>query len=422
MRVCVVGSGGREHALAEALSLSNEVVVAPGNPGMVVDPERAGDRGTASLECVSAPPERAEAGLWVIGPEAPLVDGMADRIRAGGGMVFGPGADGARLEASKVWAKELLVSARVPTAASQAFNEVGAAVQYLRAIGGPWAIKTDGLAAGKGVLVTASLEEAERDVRAKLSGRAFGDAGRTVLIEEALSGQEVSVIAVCDGRRAYPLAAAQDYKRVGDGGTGPNTGGMGAYSPVPFAGEDVVGDAMERAILPTLHALYKRGIDYRGALYAGLMLTEDGLKVLEFNVRFGDPETQVLVPRWSGDITDTLVAAASGTLSDHNAPTFSREAAVCVVLASPGYPENPETGSVIEGLDDARAVPGARVYTAGVASGDGGELVTSGGRVLNLVGLGDGLAEARQVAYRAAGMVSWPGMVLRSDIAENVTS
>jgi len=413
VKVCVVGSGGREHALAEALSVSNQVVVAPGNPGM------------EGFECISAPPERVEADFWVIGPEAPLVDGVADRIRARGGLVFGPGADGAHLEASKVWAKELLVSARVPTAASQAFNETGPALQYLRAMPGPWAIKTDGLAAGKGVFVTGSLEEAERDVRAKLSGQAFGDAGRTVLIEEALSGPELSVIAVCDGRRAYPLAAAQDYKRLQDGDDGPNTGGMGAYSPVPFAGEDLIGQVMERAVLPTLHALSKRGINYRGALYAGIMLTEEGPKVLEFNVRFGDPEAQVLLPRWSGDVTTTLVAAASGTLSDHNSPHFSTGAAVCVVLAAPGYPEKPTAGERIEGLDEARALADARVYAAGVSAETGPDaglyLVTGGGRVLNMVGLGNSLADARRVAYRGAEMVSWPGMVLRSDIAKSVS-
>jgi phosphoribosylamine--glycine ligase len=339
-------------------------------------------------------------------------------------LVFGPGADGARLEASKAWMKELLVAARVPTPSYQVFEETEHALQYLRVTPGPWVIKTDGLAAGKGVLVAEEHGEAEMDLRAKLSGRAFGDAGRKVLIEEALSGPELSVIAVCDGRRAYPLAAAQDYKRLGDKGSGPNTGGMGAYSPVPFAGEDVIGDVMERAILPTLHALYRRGIDYRGALYAGVMLTEEGPKVLEFNVRFGDPEAQVLLPRWNGDLASTLAAAASGALSDHNAPNFSSEAAVCVVLASPGYPEKPETGQHIEGLDDAEAVSGARIYAAGVAlepGSDGGDLVTAGGRVLDVVGLGADLAEARRVAYRAADMISWPGMLSRSDIAGGIS-
>ena len=407
MKVCIVGSGAREHALAVAMSETAEVVVAPGNPGMV------------GIERIDAPPERLEADLWVIGPEAPLVDGIADRVRARGGLCFGPGADGARLEGSKAWMKELLVAARVPTAGYQAFDEAGPALQYLRAIPGPWAIKTDGLAAGKGVLVTDDLREAVNDVESKLAGKAFGDAGRRIVIEEALSGEELSLMAVCDGRRAYPLAPAQDFKRLGDGGTGPNTGGMGAYSPVPFAGDDLVGDLMERAILPTLHALFRRGINYRGCLYAGIMLTEDGPKVLEFNVRFGDPETEAVFPRWKGDVTATLAAAASGALSDHHAPAFSSQSAVCVVLATPGYPENPETGARIEGLDDARAVPGAQVYAAGVDQEPGGTaLVTSGGRVLNVVGLGDDLKIARRLAYRAADMVSWPGMVRRSDIAE----
>jgi phosphoribosylamine--glycine ligase len=410
VKVCVVGSGGREHALAAALARTADVVVAPGNPGM------------DGLERSSLPPERIEADLWVVGPEGPLVDGLADRVRGRGGLVFGPGADGARLEGSKAWMKEVLASARVPTAAYQAFDEAGPALAYLRAVPGPWAIKTDGLAAGKGVVVTADPAEAAADVQAKLSGKAFGDAGRRVVIEEALSGPELSVIAVCDGHRAYPLAAAQDYKRLGDGGTGPNTGGMGAYSPVPFASEDLVGQVMERAVLPTLHALGKRGIVYRGALYAGVMLTEDGPKVLEFNVRLGDPETQALMPRWTGDVTATLFAAASGTLSDHNAPTFSARAAVCVVLATPGYPDRPESGAVIEGLAQAREVPGARVYAAGVeqSADEAGHttLVTAGGRVLGVVGEGADLAAARQVAYRAAAMVSWPGLLSRADIAE----
>jgi phosphoribosylamine--glycine ligase len=406
MKVCVVGGGGREHALAVALSATADVVVAPGNPGM------------EGLERSDLAPERIEADLWVIGPEQPLVEGLADRIRGRDGLVFGPGADGARLEGSKAWMKEVLVAARVPTAEWRAFDDPEPALRYLRAQPGPWAIKTDGLAAGKGVLVTGSLDEAGRDVRAKLSGEAFGEAGRRVVIEEALSGQEISVIAVCDGRRAYPLDCAQDYKRVGDGGTGPNTGGMGAYSPVPFASGEIVGQVMERAILPTLHALTKRGINYRGALYAGVMLTEDGPKILEFNARFGDPETQVLLPRWDGDVTATLAAAASGALSDHHAPAFSAAAAVCVVLASPGYPDKPETGGHIEGLDDAREVRGARVYAAGVAGGPGRDLVTAGGRVLDVVGTGPTLAEARRVAYRAAAMVRWPGMVSRSDIAD----
>ncbi|MGC8626134.1 MAG: phosphoribosylamine--glycine ligase [Acidimicrobiales bacterium] len=400
-----MGSGGREHALARAISKTADVVVAPGNPAMT------------GFERSSAPPEQIEADLWVIGPEAPLVGGLADRIRARGGLVFGPGADGARLEGSKAWMKELLFAARVPTARSQAFDEPEPALRYLRSLPGPWVVKTDGLAAGKGVLVTSDIDEAARDIEEKLSGRAFGQAGRRVVVEEGLSGQELSVMAICDGRRAYPLAAAQDHKRLGNGGTGPNTGGMGAFSPVPAASDSLVDEVMERAVLPTLHALYKRGIDYRGALYAGLMLTEDGPKVLEFNVRFGDPEAQVVLPRWDGDVAVALLAAARGQLSDRDAPSFSSQAAVCVVLAAPGYPSEPRTGSPIEGLEEARALKGVEIYAAGVAEQDG-RLVTAGGRVLGVTGLGKDLAEARRLAYHAADLVSWPGMVRRDDIAE----
>jgi len=405
MRACVVGSGGREHALARAISKTAEVVVAPGNPAMT------------GFKRSSAPPEHIDADLWVIGPEAPLVDGLADRIRARGGLVFGPGADGARLEGSKAWMKELLFAARVPTARSRAFDEPEPALHYLRSLPGPWVVKTDGLAAGKGVLVTSDIDEAARDIVEKLSGRAFGQAGRRVVVEEGLSGQELSVMAICDGRRAYPLAAAQDHKRLGNGGSGPNTGGMGAFSPVPAAGDSLVDEVMEQAVFPTLHALYKRGIDYRGILYAGLMLTEDGPKVLEFNVRFGDPEAQVVLPRWDGDVALALLAAARGQLSDREAPTFSSQAAVCVVLAAPGYPSEPRTGSFIEGLEEARALKGVEIYAAGVAEQDG-RLVTSGGRVLGVTGLGKDLGEARRLAYRAADLVSWPGMVRRDDIAE----
>lgn len=405
MKVCVVGSGGREHALGLALARTAEVVVAPGNPGM------------EELARTDRAPEDVEADLWVIGPEAPLVDGLADRLRAKGGLVFGPGAAGARIEGSKIWMKELLSAARVPSAPSQAFNQLEAARRHLRSTPGPWAIKTDGLAAGKGVLVTASLSEALADVGAKLSGAAFGEAGRRVVIEEALVGEELSVTALCDGRTAHPLAAAQDFKRVGDGDEGPNTGGMGSYSPVPFAGDDIVGEVMETAVLPTLHALRKRDIDYRGVLYAGVMLTEGGPRALEFNARFGDPETQVLTARWEGDVTGALAAAASGRLSSSDVSGFSARAAVCVVLASPGYPDDPKTGELIEGLEQARNL--GVVLCAGVAAGsEPGQLVTAGGRVLNAVGTGPHLDQARQAAYRTASALSWPGMVMRTDIAQ----
>jgi phosphoribosylamine--glycine ligase len=366
---------------------------------------------------VDTPPEAIDANLYVVGPEAPLVDGLADRLRERGRLVFGPGGDGAQLEGSKAWMKELLVAAGVPTARYGSFDDESEAVSFLRTLAGPWVVKTDGLAAGKGVLVTDSLDEAVGDVRAKLSGESFGGAGRTVVIEEALSGPELSVLAICDGQRAVALAPAQDFKRVGDGDTGPNTGGMGAYSPVPVAGDDVVGEVMDRFVEPTLAELRRRGIDYRGVLYAGLMLTEEGPKLLEYNVRFGDPETQVVLPRLDGDacdLLDLLGEAAGGRLRSE--PAFVDDAAVSVVLASEGYPAKPRTGDVIEGIEAAEAA-GATVFCAGVGRDDAGRLVTAGGRVLNVTGIAPGLDKARDQAYAAVDLIDWPGKQFRTDIA-----
>ncbi len=401
--VCVVGSGGREHALAEALArTADQVLVTPGNPGIPGS--------------VPTPPEEVDADLFVIGPEAPLVDGLADRLRAKGRLVFGPGADGARLEGSKAWMKQVLVEAGVPTARHAAFTEPEPAVAFLRTLGPPYVVKTDGLAAGKGVLVTDSMDEAAADVSAKLAGQTFGDAGRTVVIEEGLGGAELSVLCVCDGTRAVPLAPAQDFKRLGDGDTGPNTGGMGAYSPVPVAGPDVVELVVERAVEPTLSALRGRGIDYRGVLYAGLMLSADGPKVLEYNVRFGDPEAQVVLPRFAGDLVALLAGAAEGRLRAE--PEFDADAAVTVVAAAEGYPVEPRTGDVIEGLERGGDLPGANVYYAGVARDERGRLVTAGGRVLAVTAFGETIAAARSRAYETIAHVSWPGMQYRSDIAE----
>jgi phosphoribosylamine--glycine ligase len=401
MKVCVVGAGGREHALAVVLGRHHEVVVTPGNPGIP---------GSTAL-----PPEQIDADLFVIGPEAPLVDGLADRLRASGRLVFGPGADGARLEGSKAWMKELLVEADVPTAAYGAFTEVARALTFLDTMTPPYVVKTDGLAAGKGVLVTDSLDDARTAVHDYLSGEAFGDAGRTVVIEEGLTGPEISIFAVCDGTRAVALAAAQDHKRLGDHDAGPNTGGMGAFSPVPSVGPDLVDQVMRDAVDPTLAALRDRGIDYRGVLFAGLMLTPDGPKILEYNVRFGDPETQVVLPRMTSDLGELLASAALGDLGP--APTFDDGAAVTVVCSAEGYPRAPRGGDVIEGLDEARAVHGATVFCAGVAAGDEGELRTAGGRVLAVTGQGDDLREARERAYEAVGRIAWPGMHHRTDIA-----
>jgi phosphoribosylamine--glycine ligase len=411
MKVVVVGSGGREHALARVLSRTADVVVAPGNPGMVRGP--GAERITGSTE----EPEKLDADLFVIGPELPLVDGLADRLRNQGKRVFGPGADGARLEGSKSFMKDLLVEAGVPTARHGTFSEVEPALEYLRSLPGPWVVKTDGLAAGKGVLVTAWLGEAEDDVRDKLSSGAFGDAGRTVVIEEGLSGPEVSLLAVCDGTRAVALAPAQDFKRAGDGDTGPNTGGMGAYSPVPVATPEVVEQVMAEAVEPTLACLRAKGIDYRGVLYAGLMLTPDGPKVLEYNVRFGDPEAQVVLPRLRSDLAELLAAAADGDLTEVPAPLFGDRCAVTVVCACDGYPAAPSTGDVIEGLDDVWPLPDVQVYAAGVGVDDKDRIITTGGRVLDVTGFGETVEAARERAYDAVSRVSWPGMHHRSDIA-----
>ena len=409
--VCVVGSGGREHALAAVLARTADVVVTPGNPGIGgTSPEGH------TVTCVSGPPEQVEADLYVIGPEAPLVDGLADRLRAAGRLVFGPGADGARLEGSKAFMKELLAEAGVPTARFGVFAEVVPAVEFLRSLDGPWVVKTDGLAAGKGVLVTDSLAEAEADVAAKLSGDAFGSAGRTVVIEEGLTGPECSLLVLCDGERLAPLAPAQDFKRRDDGDAGPNTGGMGAYSPVPTVDDALVASLVDEAVAPLVSALRARGIDYRGVLYAGVMLTPTGPKVLEFNVRFGDPETQVVLPRFDGDLCALLAEAAAGALT--TVPRFRPDAAVCVVLASEGYPEHPRTGDPITGIDAAGALDGVTVFHAGTAPDPaGGGVVTSGGRVLGVTALGGTLAEARSRAYAGVTAISWPGAHHRGDIA-----
>ncbi|MEX2659338.1 MAG: phosphoribosylamine--glycine ligase [Acidimicrobiales bacterium] len=400
-RVCVVGGGGREHALASALRRSAQVVVTPGNLGI------PGSTAT--------PAEELDADLFVIGPEVPLVAGLADRLRAQGKLVLGPGADGARLEGSKRWMKELLVRAGVPTARHATFTEAGAALGYLDELGDLFVIKTDGLAAGKGVLVTSDRAEAAADIEAKLSGAAFGDAGRSVVIEEGMTGPELSVFAVCDGRQAVALPAARDHKRLGDGDTGPNTGGMGAFAPVAGIGPDLVDEIMERAVLPTLHQLQADGIDYRGVLYAGMMLTPDGPKVIEYNVRFGDPEAQVVLPLLESDLVDLLASAAEGSLRSD--VRVSPDSAVTVVCAVEGYPDAPRTGDPIRGVEEAVAEPGVELFFAGVAEGPEGGLATSGGRVMSVTGRGPDLAAARATANRGLAHLSWPGLHHRTDIA-----
>ena len=415
MTVCVVGSGGREHVLARVLARGADVVVTPGNPGMP-----GAVPGGHTITVSAAPPDEVEADLVVIGPEAPLVDGLADRLRAAGRSVVGPGADGARLEGSKAFMKEVLTDAGVPTARWGAFTRPGDATAFLRSLPGPWVVKTDGLAAGKGVLVTEDLAEAEADVVAKLSGAAFGEAGRRVVVEEGLVGEECSLLALCDGRRAVPLAPARDFKRVADGDRGPNTGGMGAYSPLAEVDDALTGRLMDDAVEPLLVALARRGIDYRGVLYAGIMLTAEGPKVLEYNVRFGDPEAQVVLPRLAGDPVELLRSVADGHLG--GVPAQRPDAAVCVVLAADGYPGPVRTGDPIAGLaPDGQLrypVEGVTVYHSGTTRAHPEEpFRTAGGRVLGIGALAPTLGEARRRAYEAVGRVRWPGVHHRRDIA-----
>ena len=405
----VIGSGAREHALAWALAKSSDVIVTPGNPGIAAH----------GIACVDTPATELDADLFVIGPDQQVVDGLADDLRAQGKTVVGPGADGAQLEGSKAYLKEFLASANVPSAAYGVFDDENAALAFLRTMKPPFVIKTDGLAAGKGVLVTLDIEEASNDVREKLSGRAFAGAGRTVIIEEGLDGPECSMMVLCDGTNVTALAPSQDFKRLGDGDAGANTGGMGAYAPMASLSPSQVDDIMERIVAPTVRELRRRDIDYRGVLYAGIMLTSDGPKILEYNARFGDPETQVLVPLYGDGFFDLMLRVAEGRLED--AAPEVRGAAVTVILASHGYPQSPRKGDVIVGLGAdgqlARAVEGVTIFHAGTAIDADGRFVTAGGRVLAVTGVGETLVEARRRAYDAASLITFEGRVMRNDIA-----
>jgi phosphoribosylamine--glycine ligase len=407
----VVGSGAREHALAWAISKSANVVVTPGNAGIAAH----------GIACTATPATMLDADLFVIGPEQPLVEGLADILRAQGKSVVGPGKDGAQLEGSKAFMKEFLAASGVPTAEFGTFRVLDEAVAYLRTMNGPYVVKTDGLAAGKGVLVTNDFDEACADVRDKLSGESFGDAGTTVVIEEGLDGPECSLLVLCDGAKVRPLAAAQDFKRVGDGDQGANTGGMGAYAPMPSMSASLVGEAVTTILWPTVNELTKRTIDFRGVLYAGIMLTSKGPKLLEYNVRFGDPETEVLVPLYGDQLFDLLTRVASGSLGDEVVPASG--SAVTVVLASHGYPATSRHGDVISGLgldgQLAAAIDGVLIFHAGTALNDGGQFVTAGGRVLAVTAVGESLTQARRRAYEAAALITFEGKVMRTDIARD---
>lgn len=415
MNILLLGSGGREHALAVALAASprcDELYIAPGNGGTAA----VGENVLLDAEDPAAVADFARetgCGLVVIGPEAPLVVGVADAVRAAGIPCFGPGAEGAQVEGSKKFSKELMERAGVPTAAYASFTDEAAALAYVRDQGAPLVVKADGLAAGKGVVVATELSQAEDAVRACFDG-AFGKAGATVVIEEMMTGPECSLLAFTDGETVRPMCTSQDHKRALEGDRGPNTGGMGAYAPVPIV-TDEEHAAMVDALEKTVAQLHAEGIDYRGCLYGGFMLTPAGPKVLEFNARFGDPETQVVIPRLENDLVEVMLAVAEGRLSEVEL-RWSDRWAVTVVLTSAGYPGRYEKGKVITGVEDAEAMDDVTVYHAGTALTDAGELVTSGGRVLDVTALGDTFEAARDRAYAACEKIQFEGKTLRHDI------
>ena len=417
MRILLLGSGGRESAMAASLAKSSTVdslVGMPGNPGIASVADVIGgdpEDGSAVVEVA----ERTRPDLVVIGPEAPLAAGVSDALRARGVAVFGADSGPARIESSKAYAKEVMAEAGVVVPRWGSFERAPEAVAFLDELGPPYVVKADGLAAGKGVVVTEDRSEAVAAVEERLVSGALGAAGDRVVIEEYLRGPEVSLIAFTDGSTVVPCEPAQDYKRVFDGDAGPNTGGMGSYSPVPQCPPDVADDIVATVIAPVVAALGARGQRFVGALYAGLVLTDDGPRVLEFNARFGDPETQALLPRLESDFAELCLASARGELEGMRA-MWSARASIAVVLASKGYPGSYAKGVEIEGLNEAAALPDVQVFHAGTAKRDG-RLVTAGGRVLAVNALGDTFAAARALAYRAAGLIDFEGKHLRTDIA-----
>jgi phosphoribosylamine--glycine ligase len=421
VRVLVVGGGGREHALAWALARDPSVhalYAAPGNAG-IEEVARCVPIEATDVDGIVAVADAEAIDLTVVGPEAPLVAGLVDALAARRRRAFGPAAGGARIEGSKAWAKELMLRHGIPTGRAEITDDVTRAVMLLDAFDPPWVIKADGLSAGKGVVVTSGRSEAVVAIESMLVDRAFGPAGDRILIEEHLEGREVSVLALTDGEAVLPLEPARDHKRALDGDRGPNTGGMGAFSPVPEIGEGVRRRIVADILEPTVAAMASEGAPYRGVLYAGLMLTDDGPKVLEFNARFGDPEAQAVLPRLRSDLAEVLLACADGRLGEVKV-AWSPEACVTVVLASGGYPGEYRTGVPIDGLEDLGKSDRVAVFHAGTARRDG-RVVTAGGRVLAVSALGADLAEARTRAYGAASVISFDGLHRREDIAREAT-
>ena len=419
MRILVVGSGGREHALCWAISASplcTKLFCAPGNAGIaeVADCVEVGAEDIAGQVALA---QREKIDFVVIGPEGPLVAGLADRLAEAGIKVFGPSAKAAQLEGSKGFTKDLCRRHGIPTAAYERFTEVAKAEAYIKAQGAPIVVKADGLAAGKGVVVAETTQQAIDAVRDMLAGNRFGAAGASVVIEEFMEGEEASLFALCDGEHTLALAGAQDHKRVFDGDKGPNTGGMGAYSPAPILDAAMIERAMREIVLPTVRGLAADGMPYKGVFYAGLMIGPKGPRLVEYNCRFGDPETQVLIVRLKSDIVPALMACADGGL-DHFDLRWSDDVALTVVMAANGYPEAYEKGSEIRNLEAAGKVEGVQIFHAGTKfSPDRQRVLANGGRVLNVTAMASTIEEARTRAYRAVDLIDWPGGFCRRDIA-----
>lgn len=420
MRVVVVGSGGREHALGWAIARSplvRQVIGLPGNPGWAGVGTTWTDVDALDVAAVVARCAAEHIDLVVIGPEAPLVAGLADALRAAGIRTFGPGAAGARLEGSKAYSKEFMRRHGIRTAPFAVFEALEPALAHVRQVGAPIVVKADGLAAGKGVVVAATLAEAESALHEMLGGSALGEAGRRVVIEAMLPGEEVSVLALCDGRSIVPLAPSQDHKRIFDGDRGPNTGGMGAYVPTTLVDDVLAARIVDEVLAPSLKGLQDDGIDFRGVLYCGLMVDEAGTPwVLEYNVRFGDPECQPLLMHLDEDIVPWLIATADAALTGRPPMRWRRGSSVCVVMAAAGYPGTPRRGDAIAALADWRDDADVVVFHAGTARAGDGAVVTAGGRVLGVTAHGDDLASARSRAYAVVDRLAWDGVQVRRDI------
>jgi phosphoribosylamine--glycine ligase len=418
MNILIIGNGGREHALAWKAAqspLADKVYVAPGNAGTALEPGLTNVEISATdIPALLAFAQSNDIGLTIVGPEAPLVIGVVDAFQAAGLKIFGPSQAAAQLEGSKAFTKDFLARHNIPSAEYQNFTEVEPALAYVRSKGAPIVIKADGLAAGKGVIVAMTLQEAEDAVQDMLAGNAFGDAGHRIVVEEFLDGEEASFIVMVDGENVVPMATSQDHKRVGDGDTGPNTGGMGAYSPAPVVTDEIHQRAMDQVIWPTVRGMAAEGNTYVGFLYAGLMISADGQpKVIEFNCRFGDPETQPIMLRLRSDLVELCLAGAEGKL-DEKTSEWDERPALGVVLAAGGYPGDYNNGEVIQGLPQQESADG-KVFHAGTRM-QGNDVVTSGGRVLCVTALGETVAQAQQRAYQLADGIQWPGSFCRKDI------